>query len=277
VLKWELRACARHGHVLYAPDEPEARARLHASGPDGDLWQCLRCASFTAPSERSPLDAGPVIDVPLVARGKELRSLLLMRVLGVERYIRGTLVVLLALGVWQFHAQQGHLRAAFDNLVPHLRPIGSWMGVDLAHAGIVQSARQVLDVQPKLVLIAAGALLAYGLLQLLEGTGLWLGRRWGEYVAVVATSVFLPLEIHEVLKGASVLKIGALAVNIVAVIWLVYNGRLFGVRGGHDAYVAARRGEAVLDPADFLPGVEDIGAAPGETGHARMRPPAPTP
>jgi uncharacterized membrane protein (DUF2068 family) len=271
VLKWDLRACARHGHVLFAPDEPEPRGRVHASGPDGDLWQCLRCGSFATPSERSPLQTGPVAEVPLVPRGKEIRALFVMRLLAVERWARGLLVLLLGLGAWQFASQQSHLRSLFDRLAPHLRPIGSWVGVDLQHAGAVHAARQILHIQPRLVLLAAGGLLAYGLLQLLEGTGLWLGRRWGEYVAVVATSLFLPLEIHEVIDGASLFKIGALLVNVVAVVWLILNGRLFGVRGGHRAYIAARRSDAVLDPADFIVGSEDVGAAPGETGHAQVR------
>jgi uncharacterized membrane protein (DUF2068 family) len=273
-MNWELRACARHGHVLYEPDETDARQQVLATGADGDLWQCLRCATFTRPTKLSPLVSGRVMDVPLVPRGKEIRAALIMRVLAVERYGRGLLVILLAVGAWQFHASQGRLREAFNQLSPHLRPIGSWMGIDLQHAGIVQAARQLLDVKPQLVLVAAGALFVYGLLQLLEGTGLWLGRRWGEYVAVVATSLFLPLEIHEVLNGASVLKIAALCVNIVAVVWLVWNGRLFGARGGHDAYVAARESAAVLDPADFMATDGDLrnGAAPGEIGHDRASP-----
>lgn len=272
-MNWELRACARHGHVLYEPAEQAARERVHATGAAGDLWQCLRCATFTAPTSLSPLVAGPVLDVPLVPRGKEIRSALLMRVLAVERYGRGLLVILLAVGAWQFHSSQGHLRSMFDKLTPHLGPIGSWIGVDLQHAGAIQAARQILNLQPKIVLLAAGALFAYGLLQMLEGTGLWLGKRWGEYVAVVATSLFLPLEIHEVLNGASVLKIAALVVNVVAVVWLIFNGRLFGVRGGHDAYVAARQDAAVLDPADFTDtaGGLDHGAGPREIGHEHPR------
>ena len=59
-----------------------------------------------------------------------------------------------------------------------------------------------------------------------------------------------------------------MAFNIAVVVWLVASKRLFGVRGGHRAYVAARRGQAVLDPADFTtPGPDatsDAQPAPGE-------------
>ena len=41
--------------------------------------------------------------------------------------------------------------------------------------------------------------------------GLWLGRRWGEYFAMVATSVFLPYEIYDLTVKVTWLRVGALA------------------------------------------------------------------
>jgi uncharacterized membrane protein (DUF2068 family) len=89
--------------------------------------------------------------------------------------------------------------------------------------------------------------LAYGLLQLVEGVGLWLLKRWGEYVAVVATSAFVPLEVFELVEKVSVVKLGALLVNLAAVVYLVHSKRLFGVRGGHAAFEAERHGASLLE------------------------------
>ena len=58
--------------------------------------------------------------------------------------------------------------------------------------------------------IAAG-LFAYALIELVEAVGLWLMRRWGEYFAVIATSIFLPLEIYELTEKITVLRLFALA------------------------------------------------------------------
>jgi uncharacterized membrane protein (DUF2068 family) len=49
---------------------------------------------------------------------------------------------------------------------------------------------------PTLVLIAVG-ILAYGILELVEGYGLWIKKHWREYVTVVATTLFVLLKIHE--------------------------------------------------------------------------------
>ena len=66
----------------------------------------------------------------------------------------------------------------------------------------------------------------------MESIGLWLGQRWGEYFAMVATSIFLPYEIYDLTVKITWLRVGAFAVNLLLVIYLVWTKRLFGVRGG---------------------------------------------
>lgn len=87
---------------------------------------------------------------------------------------------------------------------------------------------------------------AYAALLLVEAYGLWGVRRWGEYLSVVATSVFLPWEIYEVSTKVTALRIVLLLINIAAVVWLVVSKRLFGVRGGGAAYHAEHSAESLL-------------------------------
>ena len=84
------------------------------------------------------------------------------------------------------------------------------------------------------------------MIEVVEAVGLWLGKRWGEYFAVVATSAFLPLEIYEITEKVTALRAGALVINVAAVAWLVWSKRLFGVNGGAAAYRAERESESVL-------------------------------
>lgn len=81
---------------------------------------------------------------------------------------------------------------------------------------------------------------------MIEGVGLWLAKRWGEYFAVVATSLFLPVEIYELTEKVTALRVGVFVVNIAAVVWLVVSKRLFGVRGGGAAYRAEHSAESLL-------------------------------
>jgi uncharacterized membrane protein (DUF2068 family) len=64
---------------------------------------------------------------------------------------------------------------------------------------------------------------------------------------VVATSIFLPLEVHDLLKGVTLTRTLTLVINIAAVIYLLFSKRLFGLRGGRQAYDDERRGEQLLD------------------------------
>ena len=93
--------------------------------------------------------------------------------------------------------------------------------------------------------IAVG-LAGYALIELIEAVGLWLMKRWGEYFAVIATSVFLPLEIYELTEKITALRLFALVINIVAVIWLLWSKRLFGLNGGGKAYREEHEAESLL-------------------------------
>lgn len=61
----------------------------------------------------------------------------------------------------------------------------------------------------------------YATLFAIEGTGLWLQKRWGEIVTVVITTSFVPLEVYEIVHRTAAGKIIALAINVAVVVYLV--------------------------------------------------------
>jgi len=67
--------------------------------------------------------------------------------------------------------------------------------------------------------------LLYAGLFLVEGTGLWLQRRWGEWATVVITGLLIPVEVYEILRHPSAAKILVLIVNVAVVGYLVYRIR----------------------------------------------------
>ena len=54
-----------------------------------------------------------------------------------------------------------------------------------------------------------------------EGVGLLFRKRWAEYLTVITTALFLPVEIYELIQEASALKAALLLVNTVIVIYLI--------------------------------------------------------
>ena len=78
----------------------------------------------------------------------------------------------------------------------------------------------------------AAACFAYAALFLTEGIGLWRDRRWAEYLTIVATASLVPLELFELTRKITAVRIGALVVNLLIVVYLV--GRLRRSRPGHE-------------------------------------------
>lgn len=68
-------------------------------------------------------------------------------------------------------------------------------------------------------LLACGTLL-YALLFAVEGVGLWRRKRWAEWLTVVATSSFIPLEFWEVVHHPGTIKTTIILVNVL-VVWLL--------------------------------------------------------
>lgn len=243
-MDWSLLACARKGHVTYAPDEPELRDRLHVSTPAGEAWRCLRCGDFVV---GEPRGAGPADHAPVVLRGKALRDATILRILAVERFLRGLLLLALAYGVLYFRDSRTSIKRTFDEAIPAARPLARVFNYDLDTSPTVERLRHLLDSNQHTLSLVAAGLFAYALLQLVEGVGLFLLKRWGEYVAVIGTSAFLPLEVYELTRTVTVLKVCALLINLALVVYLVYSKRLFGVRGGRAAFEAERASESLLE------------------------------
>jgi uncharacterized membrane protein (DUF2068 family) len=258
-MDWSLLGCGAGGHTTYAPDDPALRERLSTTTRDGEAWRCLRCGTFVI---GPPDGTGPAAAAPQPRRGKELRSALILRVFAIERYLRAILFAGLAIGVWRFSVSRLTVEEAYDRELPAVRTLLRQLGWNVNHSkllGLIQHAF-TLD-SHTLALLAMGAA-GYAALEVIEGTGLWLLKRWGEYFAMVATSVFLPYEIYDLTAKVTVLRLGAFLVNVALVLYLVLAKRLFGARGGKKAYDAALRSESILDA--------EIGAAaagqPGPAG-----------
>lgn len=240
---WNLRACARHGHTTYAPDEPGLRERLWVQTPAGEAWRCLRCWSYIP---GPPAGSGPAARAPEVPRGAVLRDRVIMRALSVERMLRAVLLFLAAYGVHRFESAQQGLVDTANTILPQLSPIFREVGWNIETSRVVQELYHLMTTRPEVLSLVVVFLVVYGVLQVIESVGLWRMERWGEYFAVVATSMFIPLEVYEITQHLTALKALAFAINVAAVVWLVWTKHLFGARGGVRAYEAEREAASLL-------------------------------
>ncbi|NMM33847.1 MAG: DUF2127 domain-containing protein [Phycicoccus sp.] len=233
-----------HGHATYAPTEPSLAARLQATTPSGHAWRCLRCGAYVL---GPPQGSGPAVDAPIVLRGRALRDTFVLRILAVDHGSRGLLLLALAYGVWRFDGSRDALKKVFNSYLPALEPLSERFGVELETTGPVHLIEQAFTARHSTLVLVAVGVLVYGAVELVEGIGLWFKKRWGEYFAVVATTFFIPLEIHEIIAKVTWLRVGALILNLFAIGYLLWTKRLFGLRGGHAAFLAERRSESLLE------------------------------
>jgi len=243
-MDWSLRGCSRQGHATYAPDEPELRRRLQADTALGESWRCLRCGTFVL---GPPHGSGPADNAPIVLRGKALREAFILRILAVERWIRALILAALAAAVIEFESTQTSVQAWFEREIPRLEPVARQFNYSLQNSGLIHHLRKLLNSGPNTLHFVEAFLIGYALLQVAEGVGLWSLKRWGEYVAAVGTSIFLPFEIYELTKDVTWLKVVALLINLVLVVYLVWRKRLFGVRGGRAAFERERHEDSLLE------------------------------
>jgi uncharacterized membrane protein (DUF2068 family) len=260
-MNWNLFGCASRGHLSYEPDEPDLRARLMAETAGGTAWRCLRCGAFVTDGHHS---SGPADEAPLIRRGKELRSELLLRVFAVERVIRFVILGAAAYGVWVFRYDRKGIQDSFNHALPAVRALYTDLGFNVNHSKLLGFIQDAFTLNSRTLLYLAIGLAVYAIIELVEAVGLWLGQRWGEYFAAAATSAFLPYEIYDLTVKLTWLRIGAFAVNLLLVIYLVWSKRLFGVRGGKKAYEAQLRGESLLEVEQAALAV----AAPGSAAPA---------
>lgn len=136
------------------------------------------------------------------------------------KWFKGALLILLAFECLKLlHRDVGEL---LENLANKLRvdPDNHYLTALLAKLHLLDDGK---------LETLSGFTFAYGVLFITEGTGLYFEKRWAEILTIIATAALIPLELYELFKEVSVLKLCALGINVGIVIFLI---------------VTLRRGEA---------------------------------
>ena len=69
---------------------------------------------------------------------------------------------------------------------------------------------------------AARIAFAYAALRFTEGYGLWRGRTWAEWVALVSGALLLPLEVREIFRGLNFWRCALFVGNLAVVFYMLY-------------------------------------------------------
>ena len=84
---------------------------------------------------------------------------------------------------------------------------------------------KLFSLQPSQLKVAALVAFLYAALFAVEGAGLWMSKRWAEYLTIIATSSFVPFEVYELFRQASWQRGATLGINLLVVGYLVWKVR----------------------------------------------------
>ena len=140
--------------------------------------------------------------------------------------------LLCCLGVGAFKL----LNPLFEQRLTH------WVGTlawNYNHGIVLSILNKITGLRPpQLQAIGAGAFL-YAVLFAVEGIGLWLGKRWAEFLTIIATCSLLPLEGYELVSRATITRGIVLVLNVIVVVYLAMLIRRQDHREGIDKSQAA--------------------------------------
>ena len=150
--------------------------------------------------------------VPAKAPAKETAATGIL-LIGIFKLVKGLLLV--AVGIGALKLLHKDIAEVVDHWVTVLR-------VDPDNDFIHRILVKVLAVTPKQLEELSIGTFFYASLLLTEGVGLLMRQHWAEYFTVITTAVFIPLELYELAKHFTLMKVVVLAIN-VAIVWYLVN------------------------------------------------------
>jgi uncharacterized membrane protein (DUF2068 family) len=137
----------------------------------------------------------------------------LIRLVAVFKLVKA--ITLIAVGV-------GVLRLMHADVAQQLEHWVRMLGLDPGARIFDHAIQKAANLPPGKFKLAGVGSFVYAALFLTEGIGLWLEKRWAEWFTVVITSSLVPLEIYEIYRHPSAVKIVVLVINIAVVGYLLY-------------------------------------------------------
>ena len=140
----------------------------------------------------------------------------MLLVIAIFKFIKGALLLALAGGaISLFHKDvSAHVQEWLDQL--RIDPDNRFIGAFLTKLQLVHT-KELKE------LSALGA--GYAALFLTEGVGLLFRQHWAEWLTIIATTSFIPLELYELRKQFTAPRVGLLVANCAIVLFLLYRVR----------------------------------------------------
>lgn len=137
--------------------------------------------------------------------------------IGVFKLLQAALFILLGLGAIRLLHRD--LMGMAEHLILAMRfnPEGRFVNLFL---------EKVAMIDPHRLRQISAVIFAIAGLDIIEGTGLVLEQAWAEFVTLILTASFLPLEVFEILRHVTWIRVALVVINLAVVLYLLYYVKL---------------------------------------------------
>lgn len=140
----------------------------------------------------------------------------LLRLIALFKLLKAALLI--AVGVGALKLLHKDVAGAVEHWV-------EWLRLDPNNQYIDTALEKASNLTPdKIKELGLGSMI-YSALFLTEGIGLWLEKRWAEWLTVFITSSLIPVEVYEIYHHPTSVKFAVLLINIAIVAYLLYRIR----------------------------------------------------
>lgn len=131
--------------------------------------------------------------------------------IGIFKLLKGVSLLILAIGLLKLLHRD--IAAVTEHWIEVLR-------VDPDNRYIHRALVRIFNVTPKQLKELSVGTLVYAGIFLTEGTGLLARKHWAEYMTLISTGLFVPLEVYEIFHHFTWMKVAVTLVNVLIVLYL---------------------------------------------------------
>ena len=134
-----------------------------------------------------------------------------LKIIALFEAFKGMLVLLTGLAAFSLMHQD--IQVLAEQLVAHLHlnPAKHFPKI------FIDAASNLTDGRLRFLALLA---LLYASMRFVEGFGLWFAKRWSEWFALLSGGIYLPIELYELAKGFTWIKICFAAINLTVVLYM---------------------------------------------------------
>jgi uncharacterized membrane protein (DUF2068 family) len=143
----------------------------------------------------------------------------LLRLIALFKFFKASVLIVTGIGI---------LKLMHNDVATTLDHWGAMLGLDPGNRFVDHALRNAANIPPNKIKDIGLGSFVYAALFLTEGIGLWMLKHWAEWFTVVITASLVPLEVWEIHRHPTAVKILVLVVNIAVVGYLLYRIRKEG-------------------------------------------------